>query len=97
MQFCVYRLDDDLVVDVQSDMVEARGTRIVVPLLHESHGELPLRGLEPTIEIEDERYVLLTAEIAAVPATHCTGLPIADLREEQDRIKAALDFLIYGF
>ena len=95
-QFKVYKLDECLVVDVQSDMVIARGMRAVIPLAPESAGNMPLSGLEGVFSIDDGPHILLTAEIAAVPEK-ALGPPVADLRGEQDRGERALDFLFYGF
>ncbi len=41
------------------------------------------------------RYVLHTGELLAIPE-RVLSYPVADLRGEQDRIEAAVDFLCYG-
>lgn len=96
-QFHVYRLPDGaLIVDLQSDLVETP-SRVAAPLIPEDAGPTPLSILEPVFEIDGERVVLHTGEMAAVPASLVSGSVVADLRQADHEIRRALDLLFSGF
>lgn len=95
-QFHVYRLGPGrLVVDQQTDFIET-GSRVVAPLVAVGTGPKPLGRLEPVVLVDGIAHVVRTAEMAAVPSG-LLRVAMADLSDEGDRIKAALDLVFYGF
>lgn len=97
MQFHVYRIAHNrLVIDLQSD-IPSLPTRVVAPLFPESPELKALSILEPIFEIEGQRHVLHTGELAAVPASILRGDPVADMRAHDYAIRRALDMLFSGF
>lgn len=103
-QFSVYRNKNPrtkatfpLMVDVQSDLLEPLGTRVVVPLT-KTPGLTKKRvsHLTPEMPFGGDRYVLMTPQLAGVSLAELG--PIAGtLVTERQAILAALDFLLTGF
>lgn len=85
-------------LDVQSDLFEDLGSRVVVPLRHAGHFAdvaLPSR-LVPTMTVADQPFILETPKLGAVPSSILKHA-VASLAREQARITAALDFLFQGY
>lgn len=83
-------------VDVQSDLLEPLQTRVVVPLAKlTALRKKPIRDLTPVIDIDGQKYLLLTPQLAGVAKSEL-GLPVASAVARRDEIVAALDFLITG-
>jgi len=82
-------------LDVQADLLDVLATRAVAPLHTLESISKPLRHLNPVVEINGERFVLSTAELAAVSAG-ILGEPAGNVRSYRDEIIAALDFLFTG-
>ena len=95
-QFDLYRLDDDqLVVDLQTDLIGIDASRIVAPLRREGRfAALP--GLTPIVEVDGEMWIVRVQELAAVPAS-ALGDRTGSLLGNRDALKRALDILIDGF
>ena len=97
-QFDVYRLPNgQLVMDLQSSLIDVLVTRVVVPLVPESQvvrGHV-MRNLNPAVEVDGERQLLATHLLATVPAKDLRH-PVASLAAERDRITRALDVLYGG-
>lgn len=84
------------IVDIQSPVISAISTRIVVPLGRKQlFKNKELKGLTPTITYEGEELLLLMPQIASIPAKTLEG-PIGSLSHLRDEIIAALDFAITG-
>ncbi|MFZ1772983.1 MAG: CcdB family protein [Rhizobiaceae bacterium] len=84
------------ILDVQNDIFDIIGSRVVVPLMPgDTYVRLAAR-LNPEFEIDGRRYVMLTQLIAAVPAA-ILGAPAANLGEHHGEITEALDMLFQGF
>ena len=83
-------------LNVQSDLIEDLGTRVVVPLYPASamKGEI-LRTLTPVFEVDGAPYVMMTPQLAGIPRKSL-GAAVADLSSKRDEIIAALDLLITG-
>jgi len=83
-------------LDVQSDLLDALATRVVVPLCKPEvlRGKLAER-LNPMFEVEGRKMVLLTPELAGV-SRKALGEQIANLANRRDSIIAALDLVITG-
>jgi toxin CcdB len=102
-QFAVYRNRNPasrtrfpLLLDIQSDLLEPLATRVVMPLspatAARSRG---MRTLTPVLRFEGKEYVVLTPQLAGIPARELG--PIAGhLISERDAIIAAVDFLLAG-
>lgn len=96
-QFHVYRVAGQrLVLDLQTDLIET-GTRVVAPLVPETHGPKAIGRLEPVFEIDGIAYVLHTAEMAAIPSALVKGPSTADLSRFDYEIRNALDMVFSGF
>ena len=77
-------------------MLSDIATRIVIPLGKVSHlNHQLMRGLTPVISYEDEQYVLLTPQIASIPAK-LLNKSVGSLEHLRNDIIATLDFAISG-
>jgi toxin CcdB len=84
-------------LDVQTDLLEDLGTRVVVPLAPATSATKrgAMQTLTPVCAIEGKPYVLLTPQLAGISAKEL-GPPIADLSHDRQAIVAALDLLFTG-
>ncbi|MDY7116818.1 CcdB family protein [Halomonas sp. SSL-5] len=83
-------------LDIQSDLLEALRTTVVVPLCSVAQAEsVRMTYLNPVVEIDGERYILMTQELAGIERKRL-GESVHDLGGYRDRIMAAVDFLITG-
>ncbi|QJE73972.1 plasmid maintenance protein CcdB [Aerophototrophica crusticola] len=96
-RYDVYRHDDSgtLLLDVQADILEQFGTRVVIPLLPRRPGLKPDNRLHPTVEVNGSIYFLATHLLNAVP-TAVLQTPVGKLRQEHFTIINALDRLFGG-
>lgn len=81
-------------LDVQSDLLEQFGTRIVIPLLPIQGAPEPAKRLNPVFELKGEHYVMATQFLAAVSVLK---RPQANLASHYDDITNALDMVFHGF
>jgi len=86
-----------LLLDIQTDLLEELGTRVVVPLAPASPGTRRgvLQTLTPICTVEGTDYVLVAPQLAGISAKEL-GPPIADLSHDRQAIVAALDLLFTG-
>lgn len=85
-----------LLLDVQSDLLESLGTRVVIPLYDAAVLEKGIIGtLTPRLRINGSSYVALTPELAGIPRKYL-GAPVADCSDRRYEIIAALDLLLTG-
>jgi toxin CcdB len=82
-------------LDAQAELLDVLATRVVIPLYFSASMPKPARHLNPVIEINGEKLVLSTAELAGVSAS-MLGEPVGDAENYRDDIIAALDFLFTG-
>lgn len=84
-------------LDVQSDLLEDLGTRVVIPLTFASAAtkRRAMQTLTPLCTVEGKPYVLMTPQLAGI-ATNELGPPVADLSDDRQTIIAALDLLFTG-
>ena len=87
---------DGYLLDVQSDLLSDLNTRVVVPLLTLARAPKPATRLNPMFDINNERVVMVTQFMAAIPVG-VLATPIANIEAEFDKITAAVDMLIQGF
>lgn len=85
-----------LLLDVQSDLLSALNTTVVVPLYATATMKGAVLGtLTPEISLDGERYVMVTPQLAGIMRKEL-GPEIASLAFQRDQIVAALDLLIFG-
>ncbi|WP_272662680.1 type II toxin-antitoxin system toxin CcdB [Providencia sp. PROV111] len=100
MQFIVYEYKRvshyKMFVDVQSDIVDTPGRRMVIPLI-ESHNlsEIVSHLLFPVVKINDNDYRVMTTELTSVSGT-VMGEVIADISADADTIKNAINLIFWG-
>lgn len=103
-QFDVYRNpaaasaeDMPFLLDVQSDLLAGLATRVFVPLVRlDVMPGTPAAVLNPVLEVEGSRYLLLTQELAGIPLKRFKR-PVANLAAERETVLRALDFIISGY
>ena len=84
------------IVDIQNTLLSDIKTRIVIPLGKFSHfNHERMHGLTPLVTYEDEKFVLLTPQIASIPAKLLKS-PVGSLEHLRDDVIASLDFAITG-
>lgn len=86
---------DGYLLDVQSDLLSALATRLVVPLLPLDRAPAPAARLNPVFDIGSHGHVMVTQFAAAVHVREL-GDRVASLLDEHLRVTAALDLLITG-
>ncbi len=84
------------ILDVQNPVISGIATRIVIPLgkLDRFKNER-MDKLTPVVEYGGEKLLILTPQIAAVPA-RLLKKSTGSLNHHRDKIVAALDFAITG-
>ena len=92
----LYRLDNGLVVDVQTDYLVGLDTRLVIPLDLAIRAPRRTPRLNPSFEIGGERYILMTQQMASVPSKWLDNR-VASLAAFADDITEAIDVLLTGF
>src|SRR5687768_11685958 len=98
-KFDVYRLrtGNQLLLDVQADILSHLRTRLVIVLLPaEGYVEFKTSRLNPVLDIDNRKYVLVTQTLAAIH-TDLLGEKVASLDTDYMVITAAIDFLLQGF
>ena len=81
---------------LQHDLIDTRALRVVAPLVLASHVETPIKRLNPIFEVEGQKLVLSTLEIAGISPTHLGNDVVMPLASRRGEIIAAVDFLITG-
>jgi toxin CcdB len=103
-QFGVYRNRNaatkarfPLLLDVQTDLLEDLGTRVVIPMAPAAGvvKRSAMRTLTPLCAVDGQEYVLVTPQLAGI-ATKELGPAVSDLSAERASIIAALDLLLTG-
>jgi len=82
-------------LNVQADLLDVLATRMVIPLHTTASMPKPARHLNPILVIDNEKYVLSTAELAGIPST-MLGKPVANITNQRQDIITALDFVFTG-
>jgi len=102
-QFAVYRNRNPatrarfpLLLDVQSDLLEALATRVVISIGAVSAARpRSMAILTPKLKFEGREYVLLTPQLAGIAAREL-GPAVGDRASEREVMIAALNLLIAG-
>jgi toxin CcdB len=84
-----------LLLDIQSDLLDEFGSRVVVPLLPAEDMQSVSR-LHPVFVINDERYIMSTHLIFAIPVDRL-GAKIGSLAQEDLVITCAVEKLLSGY
>jgi toxin CcdB len=84
-----------LLLDIQSDLLGALGSRVVVPLVPVKKYGKPITRLHPTATIGGVEYVLKFHDLAAVPAS-VLARRVDTLQHRRAELIAALDLLFTG-
>lgn len=100
MQFKVYAYKREsrysLFVDVQSDIIDTPGRRMVIPLVSARLlSEKVSRELYPVVSVGGDNYRLMTTDMASVPAT-VIGEEVADLCQQENDIENAINLMFWG-
>ena len=101
MQFMAYKNTGKptaypYLLDVQSDIIGRRNTRVVIPLFPAGNYIGPRsEQLTPMLNLEGEDFVLMTHELASIPE-HVLGCEFCSAADYENTIKSALNFLFYG-
>lgn len=103
MQFTVYSNTGQsavypLLLDVTSDIIGQLNRRIVIPLLpvEKYPGSARPERLVPLVRLTDDKeYVVMTHEMASIPA-RSLGAVFCDASPYRTEVKAAIDFLFDG-
>lgn len=83
-------------LDVQSNLIDALSTRVVVPLYPVTAlKRAALSTLTPVLEVDGESFVMMTPQLAGV-SCKALGSAVTDLSAFREQIMAALDFLMTG-
>jgi len=100
-RFDVYRFassDAPLVLDVQADLLSDLRSRVVIPLVPlETAKNEQLPRLKPVLEIDGQRYVMMTTDLAGLPVARLGPFVENVESKYRDDITNALDFLLVGF
>jgi toxin CcdB len=83
-------------LDVQANVLDTLNTRIVVPLMPIATAPSPAQRLNPIFEIGEERFVMVTQFVAAVPRAILRA-PVTNLVAHDGIIAGALDMALIGF
>jgi len=100
MQFVVYQYKRQstykMFVDVQSDIVETPGRRMVLPLIEAHYFSAKVnKTLFPQLVVDEKRFRLVTTELSSV-STEVIGEAIADVSRYADEIKNAINLMFWG-
>lgn len=100
MQYRVYTYKRDsrysLFVDVQSDIIDTPGRRMVIPLASARMlSDKVTRELYPVVHIGDDNYRLVTTDMASVPVS-VIGEEVADFSHYENDIKNAINLMFWG-
>ena len=83
-------------VDVQSDLLDPLGTRVVIPLTKVAAlAKKPVSNLMPVLSFDGEAYVLVTPQLAGIARAEL-GAQAGSLLDQRAKIIAAIDFLVTG-
>ena len=85
-----------LLLDAQADLLHDLQTRLVIPLTKApALTKKPIARLMPYIEVDGERYLLMTPQLAGIARSEL-GPAIGNVAEQRSAIVSALDLLITG-
>jgi toxin CcdB len=83
-------------LDVQNDYIDGMETRVVIPLRTEAAFGPQARHLNPVLAVANERLVLDTATLGAVPLAELCR-PCTRLADGREAVQQALDTLFGAY
>jgi len=84
-------------MDIQSPLLDALDTRLVVPLsLKSTFLQKPISVLNPVLNFKGAEYIVLTQQMAAIHSRNL-GTRLGDALAIRHEILASIDLLITGF
>ena len=83
------------IVDLQADLLDEMGSRLVAPIFALASAKRPLERINPVVHIDGEPYFIALQETASIRAKEL-GAAVANLRQHRDAIVAGIDFLFTG-
>lgn len=97
-QYDIFRLKTNrsLVLNCQSDLLDALETRFVAPLMNKDKAPKPAKRLNPEFIIEGQHFVLLPQFAATIKVSEIETM-ITSLAEHHIEISNAFDMLLNGF
>ncbi len=95
-QFDVHSLDDVFLLDCQSNLLSGLNTRLVVPLISVEKAPKPADRLNPVLDANGQKWVMMTQYLAAVPVKPL-GQAIGSCAVHHIEIIGAIDFLMTGY
>ena len=82
-------------LDVQADLLDDFGTRVVVPLVPADAFGRRAQRLHPTFEIGGQTFVMATHLLGAIRISELGGV-VTSLRDHRAEIIAAIDVVLAG-
>ena len=82
-------------LDVQAELMDVLATRVIIPLYHQGSITTLAHHLNPVVQIQGQKLILSTAELAAVPTSYL-GQAVDNISHERNDIISAIDLLITG-
>jgi len=82
-------------IDVQSELLSALATRLVIPLVASAGFGKAIKNLNPTVTIGGTHYSALAQQMAAVPRA-MLGEAVEGAEVDRGQILSAIDFLVTG-
>ena len=83
-------------VDVQSELLSALETRLVIPLIKsEEIGRHLIKNLNPSITVNRNEFIAMTQQMAAIPKGILGNL-VEDVDFSRSEILDSIDFLVTG-
>lgn len=84
-------------LDIQSELLSALDTRVVVPLYLNSTTQVhPISRLTPVVSFQNKSLVAMVPELAGVSKRHL-GPTVGQISEVRPEMIAAIDLLFTGF
>lgn len=100
MQFKVYTYKREsryrLFVDVQSDIIDTPGRRMVILASARLLSDKVSRELYPVVHVGDESWRMMTTDMASVPVS-VIGEEVADLSHRENDIKNAINLMFWEY
>lgn len=83
-------------MDVQVELLDDLKTRVVIPLARAGpSNNRPIQNLTPVITMGKESFLLLTPQLAGIPASDL-GRFVVNVSSDREAVVNALDFLFTG-
>ncbi len=102
-QFCIHRntnpankAEVPYLLDMQHSLLSHIETRVVIPLYPNiALKRKDLLRLTPNVEVAGKAYLVMTPQLAGIPARYI-GAQVASMANRRDEIISALDMLVSG-